>query len=349
MDEKTSKNKKLKIDFKNKGRLNLVSLSKIISNAVKYEDEDLKVRVERSVEKILSPYKNSDWDYNKIGIDINKQFFLTRLKQHINKSSIDLIKRFDYCTQFLIIINHKKEELCKLLFLHLNSENKFQVYLLVKEVGEDFAKIVLPEEYKTSHKKLLLDFNEMVKRFDKIIDPIYFDFNPLTFEEREEVKETAELSVAINKILLKCALNPVLFIGEFEAADESEFLDKFYLSLSNQEKSGKNEITLGDLLQELKEQFYLENYLAGMFELLYLIKNGKTTYGRKLNKQIKMLGSGEIQKRVTTEIKSNDYLLIAQKTEKLIEELTQNTETKDYLMFELLLVLQSFNCIDIEV
>lgn len=349
MNERTSKNKKLKIDLKNKGRLNLVSLSNTISNAIKCKDGDLTVRVERSAEKILSPYKNSDWEYNKIGININKQFFLTRLKQHINKRRVDLMKEFDYDTQFLIITNHKKEELCKLLFLHLNNENKFQVYLLAKEVDGDFAKIVLPEEYRTSHKKLLLDFNEIVKRFDKIIDPIYFDFNPLTFEEREEVKETTELSVAINKILLKCALNPVLFIGEFEAADESEFLDKFYLSLSNQEKSGKNEITLGDLLQELKEQFYLENYSVGMFELLYLIKNGKTTYGRKLNKQIKMLGSGEIQKRVTTEIKSNDYLLIAQKTEKLIEELTQNTETKDYLTFELLLVLQSFSCIDIKI
>lgn len=348
MSERTSKNKKLKIDFKNKGKLNLVSLSKIIANAIKYKDGDLTVRVERSVEKILSPYKNSDWDYNKIGINVNKQFFLTRLKQHINKSGVDLMKGFDYYTQFLIITNHKKEELCKLLFLHLNNENKFQVYLLTKE-ADDFAKIILPEEYKNSHKKLLLDFNEIVKRFDKIIDPIYFDFNPLTFEEREEVKETAELSVAINKILLKCALNPVFFIGEFKTAEESEFLDKFYLSLSNQEKSGKNEVTLGDLLQELKEQFYLENYSVGMFELLYLIKNGKTTYGRKLNKQIKMLGNSEIQKRVATEIKSDGYLLIAQKTEKLIRELTQNTETKDYLMFELLLVLQSFNCIDIEV
>ena len=230
------------------------------------------------------------------------------------------------------------------MFLHFNNENKFQVYLLAKEVDNDFAKIVLPEDYRTSHKKLLLDFNEIVKNFDKIIDPIYFDFTPLTYKEREKVKETTELSVVINKILLKCALNPVLFIGEFEAAEESEFLDKFYLSLLNQ-----NEITLGDLLQELKEQFYLENYSVGMFKLLYLIKNGKTTYGKKLNEQIKMLGNSEIQKRVATEIKGNDYLLIAQKTEKLIGKLTQNTETKDYLMFELLLVLQSFNCIDIEV
>ena len=60
-----------------------------------------------------------------------------------------------------------------------------------------------------------------------------------------------------------------------------------------------------------------------------------------------MLESNEIQKRVTTKIKRDDYLLMAQKTEKLIKELTQNTDTKDFLMFELLLVLQSFNCIDI--
>lgn len=86
-----------------------------------------------------------------------------------------------------------------------------------------------------------------------------------------------------------------------------------------------------------------------MFELLYLIKNGKTTYGKKSNTQIKMLESNEIQKRVATEIKRDDYLLIVQKMEKLIKELTQNTDTKDFLMFELLLVLQSFNCIDIEV
>lgn len=349
MNEKTSKNKKLKIDFKNKGRLNLVSLSKIIANAIKYKDEDLTVRIERSVEKILNPYKNSDWDYNKIGIDVNKQFFLTRLKQHINNSGVGLMKGFDYSTQFLIITNHKKEELCKLLFLHFNNENKFQIYLLAKEVDNDFVKIVLQEEYRTTHKKLLLDFNEVVKNFDKIIDPIYFDFNPLTYEEREKVKETAELSVAINKILLKCALNPVLFIGEFEAAEENEFLDKFHLSLSNKEEGSKNEVSLGDLLQELKEQFYLENYSVGMFELFYLIKNGKTTYGKKLNAQIKMLESNEIQKRVTTEIKRDDCLLMAQKTEKLIKELTQNTDTKDFLMFELLLVLQSFNCIDIEV
>lgn len=166
------------------------------------------------------------------------------------------------------------------MFLHFNNKNKFQVYLLAKELDGDFAKIILPEEYKTSHKELLLDFNEIVKDFDKIIDPIYFNFTPLTYEEREKVKETTELSVVINKILLKCALNPVLFIGEFEAAEENEFLDKFYLSLSNQKKSGKSEVTLGDLLQELKEQFYLENYSVGMFELFYLIKNGKTTYGK---------------------------------------------------------------------
>lgn len=30
----------------------------------------------------------------------------------------------------------------------------------------------------------------------------------------------------------------------------------------------------------------------------------------KINKQIKMLGNSEIQKRVATEIKRNDYLLI---------------------------------------
>lgn len=86
-----------------------------------------------------------------------------------------------------------------------------------------------------------------------------------------------------------------------------------------------------------------------MFELLYLIKNGKTTYGKKSNTQIKMLESSEIQKRIAAEMKGDDYLLTAQKTEKLIGELTQNTKTKDYLMFELLLVLQSFNCINIEV
>lgn len=259
---------------------------------------------------------------------------------------------YKYKEQTLRVTNNT-DYLCDIIFVFLEEENVFQLYLSVdnKEASKNGKSYIEKLGYISNVDCLGAVFNQF-----KYLDLILNNYNLATKNLNEFHINRLNFDLTnflhmVNRTIYSFSKNPTLFLGEFKVAEANEVYEKICSLYSNKTlQKLKKKITLGSVIKELSFLFNIDNKTLSLFEFFYLIGNSKTIYNQKLTHKITLNSwmvsverKKEIEKLLTLNQELNEILNNLKKfdfdktysvREKVEQQINQNLNEINQLSLE---------------